>query len=79
MAIKVVGLTGGIGSGKSAAADRFAELGVPVIDTDRIAHELTGPQGAAMPALVAEFGAGVMRADGALIALDARAGICRCR
>ena len=66
MAIKVVGLTGGIGSGKSAAADRFAELGVPVIDTDRIAHELTGPQGAAMPALVAEFGAGAMRADGAL-------------
>ncbi|XLM23249.1 dephospho-CoA kinase, partial [Chromobacterium piscinae] len=47
MAIPVVGLTGGIGSGKSAAADRFAELGVPVIDTDSIAHQLTGPGGAA--------------------------------
>lgn len=66
MAIKVVGLTGGIGSGKSAAADRFAELGVSVIDTDSIAHELTGPHGAAMPALVAEFGPDAMRADGAL-------------
>lgn len=66
MAIKVVGLTGGIGSGKSAAADRFAELGVPVVDTDAIAHELTGPHGAAMPALAAAFGAGAVRADGAL-------------
>ncbi|WP_275888057.1 dephospho-CoA kinase [Chromobacterium haemolyticum] len=66
MPIKVVGLTGGIGSGKSAAADRFAELGVPVIDTDAIAHELTGPCGAAMPALVAEFGAEAVRADGGL-------------
>jgi dephospho-CoA kinase len=39
----VVGLTGGIGSGKSAAADAFAALGVSVVDTDAIAHELTAP------------------------------------
>jgi alkanesulfonate monooxygenase SsuD/methylene tetrahydromethanopterin reductase-like flavin-dependent oxidoreductase (luciferase family) len=42
----VVGLTGGIGSGKSAAADEFARLGAEVVDTDAIAHELTRPGGA---------------------------------
>ena len=52
----IVGLTGGIGSGKSAAADAFAALGVAVVDTDAIAHELTAPDGAAMPALLAAFG-----------------------
>jgi hypothetical protein len=50
MSIKVIGLTGGIGSGKSAAASHFAALGVPVVDTDVIAHQLTAPGGAAMPA-----------------------------
>ena len=43
----VVGLTGGIGSGKSAAADLFAAHGIAVVDTDAIAHELTAPGGAA--------------------------------
>lgn len=62
----VVGLTGGIGSGKSAAADCFAALGVGLVDTDAIAHELTAAGGAAMPALVAAFGAEVAAADGAL-------------
>ncbi len=62
----VVGLTGGIGSGKSAAADLFAERGVAVIDTDAIAHSLTTTGGAAMPAIRAGFGAGVMSTDGAL-------------
>ncbi|OLZ79249.1 dephospho-CoA kinase [Chromobacterium violaceum] len=66
MAIPVVGLTGGIGSGKSAAADRFAELGVPVIDTDSIAHQLTGPGGAAMTEIVRVFGPGVVAGDGSL-------------
>ncbi|OHX12851.1 dephospho-CoA kinase [Chromobacterium sphagni] len=66
MAIPVVGLTGGIGSGKSAAADRFAELGVPVVDTDRIAHQLTGPDGAAMAAIAREFGPAVVTEAGAL-------------
>lgn len=62
----IVGLTGGIGSGKSAAADRFAALGAAVIDTDAIAHELTGPGGAAMPAIAQAFGPDVVRVDGAL-------------
>ena len=47
----VVGLTGGIGSGKSAAAAEFARLGATVVDADAIAHELTGPGGAAIPAI----------------------------
>ena len=62
----VIGLTGGIGSGKSAAADCFAAHGVSVVDTDAIAHELTAAEGAAMPALRAEFGRDVVAADGAL-------------
>ncbi|THF61257.1 dephospho-CoA kinase [Pseudothauera rhizosphaerae] len=62
----VVGLTGGIGSGKSAAADRFAALGAVVVDTDAIAHELTAAAGAAMPAIRAAFGDAVVAADGAL-------------
>jgi len=62
----IVGLTGGIGSGKSAVADLFAELGVPVIDTDRIAHELTAGGGMAVPAIVATFGAATIDSNGAL-------------
>lgn len=62
----VVGLTGGIGSGKSAAADRFAILGATVVDTDAIAHELTAPNGAAIPGLTAAFGPGVLASDGRL-------------
>lgn len=62
----VVGLTGGIGSGKSAAAERFAALGAAVVDTDAIAHELTAPAGAALAALRAAFGDGVVAADGRL-------------
>ncbi|KQW91781.1 dephospho-CoA kinase [Massilia sp. Root418] len=61
-----VGLTGGIGSGKSAVAARFAELGATIVDTDRIAHSMTVPGGPAMPALLAEFGAEFADASGAL-------------
>jgi dephospho-CoA kinase len=52
----VVGLTGGIGSGKSAAADEFARLGASVVDTDVISRELTERGGAAVPALERVFG-----------------------
>ena len=52
----VVGLTGGIGSGKSAAADEFAKLGAAIVDTDVIAHELTGPGGAAVAEVERLFG-----------------------
>ena len=62
----VVGLTGGIGSGKSTVADLFVEQGAALVDTDAIAHELTGPGGAAMPLLVEAFGAQVARPDGAM-------------
>jgi dephospho-CoA kinase len=62
----VIGLTGGIGSGKSAAAAIFGELGAAVVDTDAIAHELTGVGGAAMPAIGEAFGATVIAADGSL-------------
>ena len=58
----VVGLTGGIGSGKSAAANCFAAHGVAVIDTDVIAHELTAVGGAAMPALVVPSSAAFLAA-----------------
>lgn len=61
-----VGVTGGIGSGKSSAATLFAELGAGIVDTDDIAHELTGAGGRAMPAITAAFGTGVVAADGSL-------------
>lgn len=62
----VVGLTGGIGSGKSAAADAFAELGATVVDTDAISHELTGPGGAAVPEIARLFGKAFVDASGAM-------------
>ena len=66
MAIKVVGLTGGIGSGKSAVAGMFAELDIKVVDTDDISRRLTGPGGDAMGPLASAFGAEYLTADGAL-------------
>ncbi len=66
MSIFVVGLTGGIGSGKSAAADGFAAQGIVVVDTDAIAHALTQAGGAALPALVDAFGSDIVGADGAM-------------
>ena len=62
----VIGLTGGIGSGKSTVADLFSHLGVTVVDTDRIAHELTGAEGAAMPEIIAAFGKDIALPQGAL-------------
>jgi dephospho-CoA kinase len=62
----VVGLTGGIGSGKSAAADEFARLGATVVDTDAIAHELTGLGGAAVPEVQRLFGRAYVDASGAM-------------
>ena len=62
----IVGLTGGIGSGKSAAAEAFARLGAVVVDADAVAHALTAPGGAAMPAIAAAFGDRVVAEDGRL-------------
>jgi len=61
-----VGLTGGIGSGKSTVAALFAQLGVPVIDTDRIARDVVEPGTPVLAALVARFGAGILNAEGRL-------------
>jgi dephospho-CoA kinase len=62
----VVGLTGGIGSGKSAAAREFERLGAAVVDTDAIAHELTAPGGAALEHIKALFGEGFIGPSGAM-------------
>jgi len=62
----VVGLTGGIGSGKSAAAAEFGRLGATVVDTDAIAHELTLAGGAAMAQVRRLFGDDFVDASGAL-------------
>lgn len=62
----VVGLTGGIGAGKSAAAEEFARLGATVVDTDEIAHALTAPGGGALPEIERAFGGGFIAATGAM-------------
>ena len=64
--VATIGLTGGIGSGKSTAAQSLVALGAHLVDTDAIARVLTLPGGAAVPALAAEFGADALTADGAL-------------
>jgi dephospho-CoA kinase len=61
-----VGLTGGIGSGKSAAASLFGKFGAAVVDTDEISHALTAPAGAAIAAIREHFGPGFVAADGGL-------------
>lgn len=62
----VVGLTGGIGCGKSATADEFARLGAAVVDTDAISHELTGSGGAAIADVRRQFGERYIDAQGAM-------------
>jgi dephospho-CoA kinase len=61
-----VGLTGGIGSGKTTVANHLAALGAAVVDTDEISRRLTGPKGAAIAALVEAFGERYVGIDGAL-------------
>ncbi len=62
----VIGLTGGIGSGKSAVADLFAAQGAAIVDTDAIAHDLTRPGGTAISPLRQLFGDGCIAPDGAM-------------
>jgi dephospho-CoA kinase len=62
----VVGLTGGIGSGKSAALERFRELGAVVIDSDDVAREVVAPGTDGLAAVLARFGPAVVRVDGTL-------------
>ena len=61
-----VGLTGGIGSGKTAVSDQLAQLGAGLIDTDLIAHQITAPNGAAIPLIKKQFGAEFIDPSGAL-------------
>ena len=61
-----IGLTGGIGSGKSTVAALLVERGAHLVDTDAIARSLTAPFGAAMPAVAQAFGPGFVAPDGAL-------------
>jgi dephospho-CoA kinase len=61
-----IGLTGGIGSGKSLVADMFAARGAAVVDTDQIAHQLTAPDGIAIPLIRARFGDDFITAAGAM-------------
>jgi len=61
-----IGLTGGIGSGKSTVAGVLVSLGAALVDTDAIARTLTSPGGAALPALAEGFGPAILGADGAL-------------
>lgn len=61
-----IGLTGGIGSGKSVVADLLARHGAAIIDTDQISHALTAAGGAAMPAIANTFGNNFLTSAGAL-------------
>ncbi len=71
--MNIVGLTGGIGSGKSAVADIFLSLGIAVIDTDRIAHELTAVNGIANAPIGEAFGAEMLESGGGMARSKMRA------
>jgi dephospho-CoA kinase len=62
----VIGLTGGIGSGKSTVAGFFSQLGINVIDTDQLSREVTEPKTSGLAAIEQHFGAGILKPDGTL-------------
>ena len=64
--MRVFGLTGNIGSGKSTVAAMFREAGIPVLDADRISREVTAPGGPAHQPLVEEFGPDILGQDGGI-------------
>jgi dephospho-CoA kinase len=64
--LPLIGLTGGIGSGKTAVSDLLAKLGAGIIDTDLIAHQITAPHGAAISQIEKQFGPDFIAANGAL-------------
>lgn len=61
-----IGLTGGIGSGKTTVADLFGKLGAPVLDADEIARELVAKDQPALARIAGHFGSGALNADGSL-------------
>jgi dephospho-CoA kinase len=58
-----IGLTGGIGSGKSTVSKLLAELGAPIIDADQVGHAIYAPDGPAYPGMIAAFGEGILAPD----------------
>jgi dephospho-CoA kinase len=62
----VIGLTGGIGSGKSTVANLFKELGITIVDTDIIARELVQPGQEALNEIISSFGTSLLQTDGQL-------------
>ena len=64
--MKLLGLTGGVGMGKSTAAGFFSQLGAPVVDTDEIARDLVRPGQPALAEILGEFGGKILASDGAL-------------
>ncbi|MGE5189157.1 MAG: dephospho-CoA kinase [Gemmatimonadota bacterium] len=66
MKVRIFGLTGGIGSGKSTVAAMFRAEGIPVVDADAIAREITAPGQYAYLEIVHRFGRGILREDGAI-------------
>ena len=64
--IPLIGLTGGIGSGKTAVSDLLAKFGAGIVDTDRIAHQITSSNGAAISSIKEQFGSDFITADSAL-------------
>jgi dephospho-CoA kinase len=64
--LPLVGLTGGIGSGKTAVSNLLAKLGAGIVDTDIIAHQVTAPNGAAIAAIEKQFGSEYIDSTGAL-------------
>jgi len=66
LSMRIFGLTGNIGSGKSTVAAMLREAGIPVLDADRISKEVTAPGGRAYDAVVQAFGRGILRDDGSI-------------
>jgi len=66
MGLPLIGLTGGIGSGKTTVSNLFAQLGAGIVDTDLIAHQITAPGGKAIPLIRDHFGAEFIDNSGAL-------------
>lgn len=64
--MKVIGLTGGIGSGKTTVSDLFEELGIEVVDADVVSRQLTAVNGGAMPEIIKHFGAEGASPDGSM-------------
>jgi dephospho-CoA kinase len=64
--MRIFGLTGNIGSGKSTVAAMLREAGIPVLDADRISQEVTAPGGRAYDPVVQAFGPGIVRDDGSI-------------